>query len=375
MNVFQRVLAGSGVLLFLFGGMTEAHGQIKLPFRQKTNESQSLNLAQSNGPWLVMVASFRGEEGKAEAKRLALELRKNRFTAYTYTKSFEREKFVQGKDYQPVKDENDQYSIRRRKMKHLRGSVIETAVMVGDFPNVEDKRAQRTLSAIKKFQPANPAEYSNQNLARWREFSRLLAKDPESKAQGPYRSAFLMINPFLPDEYFDAYQVDDFVMKLNRRVKHSLLGNPQPYSVRVATFRGHRTLDINNGEKLLRSKSQQSEDKLALAAAKAHKLTIELRKLGVDAYEFHDRSESYVCVGGFDWIKKMEGPKEIFNPEIAKVVDKFKGKMATVSSLKGAIQPKQLPSLRKTDIVFDMQPMPVKVPRFENAMAGNSRWR
>ena len=375
MNVFLRVLVVFGIGLTFPAESLDAQRQLKLPFRGRTDQNTSLNLSQSNGPWLVMVASFRGEEGKAEAKRLALELRQNRFNSYTYTKSFEREEFVDGKDFQPVKDANGQYTMRRRKMKHLRGSVMETAVLVGDFPNVESKKAQRTLEAIKKFKPANPEEYASQNLKRWREFSRLLAKDPESKKQGPYRSAFLILNPMLPDEYFDAYQVDEFVLKLNRKVKHSLLNNPQPYSVRVATFRGHRTLDINKGEKLLRSKTKQSEDKLALAAAKAHKLTIELRKLGVDAYEFHDRSESYVCVGGFDWIKKMDGPREIFNPDIAKVVEKFKGKMANVASMQGAIQPKQLPTLRKTDIVFDMQPMPVKVPRFNQAMTHSQRFR
>ena len=48
------------------------------------------------------------------------------------------------------------------------------------------------------------------------------------------------------------------------------------------------------------------ESKLVEAAKKAHVLTVEFRKLGVEAYEFHDRCESYVCIGSFDWVARED---------------------------------------------------------------------
>jgi hypothetical protein len=44
----------------------------------------------------------------------------------------------------------------------------------------------------------------------------------------------------------------------------------------------------------------KSNDPLVIAGENAHKLTVALRSVGWEAYEFHDRSESYVTVGSFD---------------------------------------------------------------------------
>ena len=147
------------------------------------------------------------------------------------------------------------------------------------------------------------------------------------------RAAFLLPNPMLPDEYFAVNQVDHFVINLNKRVKHSLLSNPGIYSVRVATFRGDSTFKINEIEDkkeeesfLKRMGNPVRNSKLAAAAEKAHLLTEELRSNGVEAYEFHDRHESYVCVGSYDWISKAGANGTKYNnPEIVKVIKYAKG--------------------------------------------------
>ncbi|MCA9204891.1 MAG: hypothetical protein KDA59_17675, partial [Planctomycetales bacterium] len=69
------------------------------------------------------------------------------------------------------------------------------------------------------------------------------------------------------------------------------------YTVQVATFGGEVTVDPNKVEKL--SNSRDASDKLVVAADKAHRLTLALRRRGVEAYEFHDRFASIVTVGSF----------------------------------------------------------------------------
>ena len=42
--------------------------------------------------------------------------------------------------------------------------------------------------------------------------------------------------------------------------------------------------------------------------------------MGVEAYVFHDRFESYVCVGSFEWIKKNNQQ----NPQVVKLINSYK---------------------------------------------------
>ena len=49
-----------------------AHAQLKLPFRSsRTSTSQTPGLTQTDGPWLIMCASFVGEQGEKQARLLA----------------------------------------------------------------------------------------------------------------------------------------------------------------------------------------------------------------------------------------------------------------------------------------------------------------
>lgn len=52
--------------------------------------NQDYTLTEQNGPWLVMATSFTGEEGKAQAEELVLELRrKYNLPAYYYGMEFD----------------------------------------------------------------------------------------------------------------------------------------------------------------------------------------------------------------------------------------------------------------------------------------------
>ena len=168
-------------------------------------------------------------------------------------------------------------------------------------------------------------------------------------------SAFIARNPLIPEAYFTA-GIDPFVAKMNEKVQYSALKIPGTYSVKVATFTGYSTMRTAEIEKAKRNKSTKLEE----AADKAHKLTLALREQGVEAFEFHDRHESIVTVGSFDSIgePRADGKIEI-NPSIHRLIEMYGAKR---QSLPGQPAVGLMPRSLK-DIPFDVQPMPVQVPK------------
>jgi hypothetical protein len=183
-------------------------------------------------------------------------------------------------------------------------------VLVGDFPTVDDPEAQRLLKAIKTFEPeALKIEQDKptfQTLAYIRRHQeKFIQKVSANAPLGPMRTAFVTRNPLLPQEYFVPKGVDKFVSDMNKGVKHSLLDMKGRYTVKVATFSGKgelQTTSLTGGSR----KSKRNEvDPLVEAAENAHLLTEEMRRLRIEAYEFHDRHESYVTVGSYDKVKEI----------------------------------------------------------------------
>lgn len=371
-----------------------AEAQFKnLPFGSKKNQPSQANsgdytLGQNSGPWLIMCASFVGEEGEVQARLLCDELsQKYRLKCYVHEQTFDFTQTYIGLDYdsRQAVDENGEVTVQRRRMKAARDTKFdEIAVLVGDFPSVEDARAQQVLEQIKHLQPEtlgqlHSGETSSQRMRVWREATKLITGNKEVKDMGPMRMAFLIPNPLLPEEYFAAQKVDKFVLNLNRQAQHSLLDCPGTYSVKIATFRGEITFDLNEIQKQAGSqrgllKGGATNSKLTEAAEKAHLMVEELRKIGVPAYEFHDRHESYVCVGSFDWAsRKDEAGNITHNPDIVKTIDMFRGDVENLPNQPNALVPKSLPKLRKQQIVFDVQPVPVLVPKV--AEETQTMWR
>ena len=363
--------------------------RFKLPFaKTRTEQSQEISdLTQRSGPWLVMCASFVGEEGRQQANRLAQELReKHRLTCYVYSHEFDfaDEVASKGLGWEVVNLGGEKRTLRPKQMKPAgEAQFEEIAVLVGDFSSIEDARAQRTLAPIKTLRPESMANYdvreavnddslAGSRLRAWREFSLLKSNDPEDKLKGPLKAAFLMPNPMLPDEYFEARKVDHAVIKWNRDTKYSLLDNSSMYTVKIASFRGDSTFELAEIEKnkaedawLKKNNKSTTKSKLVDAAKKATVLADYLRKQGIDAYEFHDRHESYVCVGGFDWLVQTDdrGVKRN-NPGMVEVINKFKGATVNLPGRGSVVRSYQLPTkLAKAGIVCDLQPLPVLVPK------------
>ena len=109
--------------------------------------SDDFELTETNGPWLIMAATFTGEGSEDQARTLVKELRgKYKLKAYTYQKKFDFSKPMEGRGV-------DRFG-GPQQMHYQNGDVVvETAVLVGDYQQVGDETARKTLKKIKYMQP------------------------------------------------------------------------------------------------------------------------------------------------------------------------------------------------------------------------------
>jgi len=328
--------------------------------RVEADPDGDYRLTEENGPWMIMACSFSGENAQGQsaeeqARELVLELRKRyKLSAYTHRMRFEFGETT-GRGI-------DRYGDPQR-MRHRLDEIEEIAVLVGNYASVDDPEAQRTLQKLKFSHPkcleVDPNRPTTQTLAGWRAVQKyVLAPGNEKKKKGPMGHAFVTTNPVLPPEYFNAPGLDDVVLEMNEHVEHGLLDCPGKYTVQVACFKGNVVIDQREIQKIEQGK--QIDSRLTEAAVKAHRLTEALRLKGWEAYEFHDRYASIVTVGSFDSVgtPRPDGRTEI-NPRLHKVMQAFGAERPNLPGAPaGAVQLKSL-----LGIPFDIQPIPVKVPK------------
>ena len=301
MPAATRIAAGLAVAALA----TPAEAQIWNPFRAKPPEAaapaQPAKLSEESGPWSILATTFSGEGAEAQAEELAEELRgKLGRNAYVHQMTFDL------KDEGPVGRGVDRYGAPIRMRYRSGAERKEWAVLIGDYPAVDDPVAEKDLAAVKLLRPkaleVDADGGTRQNLAFYRQGV------AQATQEGPMRAAFLTRNPLLPDEFFVPKGVDKFVEKMNKGLDHSALGIDGRYTVKVATFRGRGTL---LGATQARSKGtrrkQDAADPLVEAAENAHLLCEAMREAGWDAYEFHDRDESWVSVGSFERVTDASG--------------------------------------------------------------------
>jgi len=248
-------------------------------------------------------------------------------------------------------------------MRHRRDTEYDQfAVMIGNFKSVYDPAVKTALTKIKNMHPTaldlTKRKVTNQSLGIWREVQRRVSPDRKTRSMGPMRAAFVTRNPLIPASFFAPKGLDPLVQEMNRDVKFSLLKCPGKYSVKVATFRGKVTMETRQIAQLEHTDAPASQ--LAAAAVKAHSLTTALRNRGVEAYEFHDRHESIVAVGSFASVgtKRPDGKIEI-DPGVHNILKSYGASPVNIPG-RGV----QAPSPNSFgNIPFDIQPVPIEVPR------------
>ena len=374
-------------LIAAFAFESVADAQIRFMGRSNS-KSAKLNLTQDAGPWLIMCASFDGEDGRQQAVNLANELKtKHRFNAYVYRQHFDFASEIanRGKGYQKP-TAGGKANLRQRQMKLAKQSEkTEYAVLVGDYKSVESSRAQRDLSTIKKLQPETLKLYSAEVRDTARTGERLRA-DSEAifnsndgvrkmtlgSSEYPLRLSLLVINPMIPDEQLAAETIDQYIVKLNEGQKYTLFDNPKAYTLKVASFSGEVLVRQQDIDELKADPNWQKKQKqgtnnrgLVEAAKRAKILTEYLRSQNVEAYQFHDRYSSYVCVGGFDWVSEGEGPNARANPDVEALAEAFAAK-----PFRGGVTTFRLPQkLLTAGVTCDATPLTVAVPRVKKQMA------
>ncbi len=354
----RSVILGIVMLLVAAAGVSVEAGPLDNLFtagKVEADPNKDYQLTKENGPWLVMASTFSGARAYEQAHDLALELRREyKVPAYLYSKTFEHDVDESGRG---VDRFGDPLSLRYRKG----DETTEIAVLVGDFPALEDSQAQKTLDRIKNASPEclrlDPNRPTAQNLASWRLFFGM-AHDAHEK-KGPMWKAFMIANPILPKDYFAPKGLEKFIVDMNRGRPNSLLKCPGKYTVQVAHFTGRVEIDPKKVQAIINGDDFGS--KLEEAGEKAEKLTKALRKMEYDAYVFHDRSASIVTVGSFDSVgtPRPDGKIEI-DPRILRIMQVFGAENSgpLPGQPAGVMKPKSAEG-----IPFDMQPIPVEVPR------------
>jgi hypothetical protein len=346
------------------------------------------SLTDRHGPWMIMCTSFvdkieddgQTTTGEAQAEALVRELRsKHRLNAYIFRQRFDFSQTEKGLGVNRFGGDKKMKAMRPREFD-------EIAVMVGDFNSVNDPALDVAMKTIKALNPKSMVTVpANANLAqqdqtkhfsaRFSDFYRnLIFKGDPTKQRGPLGRAFVTRNPLLPEEYFVSKGLDPLVVDMNKNLPNSLLRNPKKFTVKVATFRGVDTMKPKEFDKL--TSESKGNSKIDEAAEKANKLCTALRKQGVEAYEFHDISESIVTIGGFNSVgdERADGKTEI-NPEIHRIMQKYSADLVSNAQLAGqGMMPKSIKGCdyNGKPINFDTQPMPVEVPRQSLAANYNS---
>ena len=329
--------------------------ELLIPFKRvDAAKDKEYRLTEDQGPWMIMAASFAGPGAEQQAKQLAYEIRRDlNVEAYIHQETYDFTQPVQGLGL-------NRYG-GPKIMRHANAARFdELAVLVGNYPDVNDQAASKMLDTIKYARPdcldIEKNQSTTQRFIGLRELQRRLSPNTQRREQGPMRSAFVTRNPLLPQEFFVPNGLDPMVERMNRDLPHSLLKNKGRYTVQVASFRGASTMKLDE----IRRQGQGLPSKLEEAELNAHNLVKELRKQGVEAYEFHDRYESVVTIGSFASLGRdlPDGQLEL-DPRIVEIMNKYGAQQQPLPGQASVgLVPRELKG-----IPFDIQPMPIEVPQ------------
>lgn len=334
--------------------------------RVEADPEKDYKLSKDNGPWMIMASSFSGDGAEKQARELAIELRKRyKLEAFVHEMEFDLGE-TGGRGIDPEG--------KPLKWKYRRGDEMrEIAVLVGNYPAIDDPEAEAVLRKIKYSRPecleVAKGKKTNQSLGALRDIQKTIwnaVGDEEKKNKGPMGHAFITPNPLLPKDEYVPQGLDPLIVKMNKGMENSLLDCPGKFTVQVATFTGKIVTDqseivrIENGEKKV------DGSRLEEAAEKAVKLAKALRMKGWEAYVLHERCASIVTVGSFEsvGIPRPDGKIEM-DPRIHNIVETFKAKQVGAG-----FSPHKI-----VGIDLDIQPLPVKVPKQSIAVARNDNAR
>ncbi len=358
MNIFTRqmpLLWGWLTLLFVLPLVHSAHADspslLKM-FGKKTvdaDPSKSYELTEEEGPWLILAGTFAGPSGLEQAQALILELRSD----------YDVPAFIYREDFDFTGRVPD-LETGNRNVRYANPQAYETfSVLVGEFDSVNHPNVDRVLGTIKGAKPKayNMEGQDNSPLAAVRKLHQQLVGKQEKGVRPPMANAFVTRNPLLPEAFFQQPEVDSFVMGMNKDVEYSLLDNPGKFTVVVRTFEGLSTLVDGKHDREFKPSAERLND----YALQANKMVLELRKQGVEAYEFHDRRRSLVAIGHFEnlGVQTASGGFQ-YDPQIMAVMQRYSAGNTIVRTPDGKLG---LEANHVLGIPYDVNPKPIAVPK------------
>jgi len=327
-------------------------------------------LGKEHGPWMIMVASlaepppeFRvdGPTKEQAADDLVYELRKKNIPAYVYE---------QKEEIQPLSTINrGGKSVRRE----VRTKDHRICVVAGNYQTAEDSIAQKTMNWIKNFNPKELSEHA--------------VFHPTPGRPSVLSGAFLTINPMLSPDEIAQRKIDPLLLQLNAGRKYSLLGNPDKYTLVVASFRGKAQLvskPSDNDFEIGKSLDEAGHNAEILCHALRERTLHHGRQY--DAYVWHERDRSLVCVGGFVSDKdpsvgqvyahfaecKQKHPQtqlDVIMPQLLQVPETDKEKWIFPKLAKAVERNRDVKPLPKHTFAFDPKPQLLLVPKSINKSA------
>lgn len=248
-----------------------------LAARIEAEKGKHYTLSPEHGPWMIMVTTLWGDTREQlqhavkAADDMVYELRRHGIPAYVYSQDLQVERIA-------TKDR-----LGRADHRVYASQKAMVGVLAGNYPSLEDSKAQKTLKAIKNYRP---------------KVLKTAGFNETQNGQGPLHRAFLTLNPLLSPEDLARQNRDPLIKQLNQGAEHSLTENRGKYSLIVASFYGKsqvKSSKFAEFDKLLKRK-----DSLTNAAVESWALTRTMRSRGMEAYIYHDRYRSIVTIGSFD---------------------------------------------------------------------------
>ena len=335
----------------------------------EADPSKTYELSKEDGPWLILASTFVGQGAKERAEKLALEIRREmNLPAFIYQENFDFTGTI-GQD--PRTHRRTKYANQYRYDAY--------AVLVGEYDSTEHPDIE---SDLKRVRTATPAVFRDPNsvaaetdrsnpVTTLKSITTNIFSARKDKPSGPMGQAFVTRNPLLPEDFFQAPKVDSFVHEMNDGLQYSLLDCDGKYTVVVKTFEALGAIVDGKANK----RFSPSEKRLNQYLLDTEKMTVALRKQGVEAYQFHDRYRSLVTVGSFDSLgRALPDGKFEYSPEILRVIQEFsalnvrpelarqvprgRGIGANGIAANGVVGKNKVIA-----IPFDVEPTPIAVPK------------
>lgn len=319
-----------GTLAFLSVALTALLVCAQTP--APTDQVIKYPLTEREGPWLIHIGSFRGDDAYDFAHRFAEETRtKHRYLTFVYSMherdALQDREQLRQEQLKLIGSETIAGSTEKQKLRTVR-VIKEYSVFVGNYPDMEKARVESVK--IKELPP--PTSIPSFGVHLYKEPTTKATSDPEAgqygifgmkattrseegkrvdQSQGnPYRQSFVVRNPMLRDRPStvvkqNAAAFDPSWRELNAQERHSIFTCPKNWTLVVATcIPPSEMIPMQNSvvQTSMNRPGKELGKGLELAADNARKIAELLRDggKGYDAYVFHTRHYSVVTVGAFE---------------------------------------------------------------------------